>query len=218
MNKKAAILGATGLIGSELLPLLLEDENYDEVWVYTRKPLKSDHPKLKQIIGDLLEEGAFDGLAVEDVFCCIGTTQAKTPDLSDYKNIDYGIPLRAAKAGVKGGMHQFLVVSSLGANAESKTFYLKVKGQMEQGLRKMAIPKLYIFRPSLLLGKREEFRMMERIGQVAVNLFRWAIPAKYKGIKAARVARAMHEVANSLSEQVVYESDDILKLTQPAKD
>ncbi len=209
MNKKAAILGATGLIGSELLPLLVQDEAYSEIWVYTRRPLQQQNKKIKEIVIDLLEENVFDNLAVDDVFCCIGTTQSKTPDLSDYKNIDYGIPVRAARSGLKNGVRQVLVVSSLGANADSKTFYLKVKGQMEQALQKMSIPQLRIFRPSLLLGSRNEFRLGERIGQVAVRIFGWAIPARYKGVEASRVALAMYEVAQSASRQVIFESDDI---------
>ncbi|MDZ7846387.1 MAG: hypothetical protein U5L96_06285 [Owenweeksia sp.] len=102
MNKKAAILGASGLVGAELLKKLLAEDSYQEVVAYVRTPLEVEHPKLTEKVGDLLEDTFFDGLAADDVFCCIGTTQAKTPDLSTYKNVDYGIPVRAARAGLRG--------------------------------------------------------------------------------------------------------------------
>ncbi|WP_417589756.1 NAD(P)H-binding protein [Owenweeksia hongkongensis] len=213
MNKKACILGATGLVGSELLQILLNDESYDEVLVYTRKSLDISHPRLSVKVGNLTNEDFFkEPILVDHIFCCIGTTQSKTPDVSDYKQIDFGIPIHSAQAGLAGGMKKFLVVSSLGANADSQMFYPRVKGQMEDALRKMGIPHLHIFRPSMLLGNREEFRFGEAFGKVVMKVFGFLIPSKYKGIQASEVAEAMHKVANLDIANEVYESKEIKKL------
>lgn len=213
MKRKACILGATGLVGSELLQLLLSDESYDEVFVYTRKSLNISHPRLTEKVGNLLKEDFFkDPIRAEHVFCCIGTTQSKTPDVSDYKQVDFGIPVHSAHAGLAGDMKKFLVVSSLGANADSKMFYPRVKGQMEDALRKMDIPHLHIFRPSMLLGKRDEFRFGEAFGKVVMKVLGFLIPSKYKGIEASDVAKAMHKVANLDIAKDVYESNEIKKI------
>lgn len=210
---RAVILGATGLIGGHLLQLLLESDTYDEVLVLGRSSTGIEHPKLKEQLGDLMKEDFFkDPIEAEHIFCCIGTTQAKTPDLADYKHIDYGIPVRAAQAGLKGGVHKYLVVSSIGANPKSKMFYSRTKGQMEETLQKMSFPRLHIFRPSLLLGDRDEFRLGEKVGGVFTKIFGWALPARYKGISAEKVAEAMYEVSCSSTQQEIFESDEIRKL------
>lgn len=215
MKRKACILGATGLVGSQLLNYLLEDDKYDEVLVYARRSTGVEHPKLHEVVGDLLDEGFFnDPIFAEDIFCCIGTTQSKTPDVSVYKQIDFGIPVHSAQAGIRGGMRKFLVVSSIGANANSRMFYPKVKGQMEDALKKMAIPRLHIFRPSMLLGDRNEFRFGESVGKALVKVFGVFIPSKYKGISASEVAQAMHRVAVSDVGKLVYESDEIKKMAK----
>lgn len=213
MNRKAAILGASGLVGSHLLNILLEDPDYDEVIIYARHTLGRDDKKITEVIGNLLDDNFFDkGIPAEDVYCCIGTTQSKTPDLNTYKHIDYGIPVRAAQAGLKSGMHKFLVISSIGANAKSKMFYTRIKGQMEETLLKMSIPRLHIFRPSMILGKRDEFRFGEKVAKAFLKVFGWAVPAKYKGIKAQKIAEAMHKVAKSIDAKEIYRSAEISRL------
>ncbi len=215
MTNRAIILGATGLVGGHLLDLLLAGGDYDEVLVLARTSTGREHPRLQERIGDLLHDDFFkEPLEAEHIFCCIGTTQSKTPDLTLYKHIDFGIPVKAAQAGLRGGMHKYLVVSSVGANPKSKMFYSRTKGQMEESLMKMSIPRLHIFRPSLLMGERDEFRLGEKIGSLIVRAFGWAMPAKYKGISAERVARAMYTVARSVSEKEIFESDEIRRLSQ----
>lgn len=213
MKQRAAILGATGLVGNELLSLLLQDEFYEEVLVIGRSSVQIEHPRLREKIGDLLEEDFFnDPIEAMHVFCCVGTTQSKTSDLSVYKHIDYGIPVKAAQAGLRGGMQKFLVISSIGANATSKMFYSRTKGQMEEALQKMAIPRLHIFRPSLLLGERDESRWGEKVGKLIIKALGWALPSKYKGIKAITVAKAMHKVAKGVYNQEIIESDKIREI------
>lgn len=210
MSKVAAIVGSTGLVGGYLLEYLLKSDEYEKVISYSRKPLTIEHPKLEMVLCDLLDEEAFtQPILAEDLFCCIGTTQAKTPDLSVYKNIDYGIPVRMAQAGFEGKMRSFLVLSSMGANDQSKIFYSRIKGQMEKTLMSMPIPRLHIFRPSLILGKRNEQRIGEIIGKFFMTTFGWLIPPKYRAIQAATIAKAMWAVANSESKKVLLESSEI---------
>lgn len=195
------------------MDILLKEDIYDEILVLGRSSTGRSHPKLKEKLGDLLDDDFFkEPLECNHIFCCIGTTQSKTSDLAIYKHIDYGIPVHAATAGLKGGMQKFLVVSSLGANPKSKMFYSRTKGQMEEALRKMSIPRLHIFRPSLLLGDRDETRIGEMAGIFINKVLGWAFPAKYRGISAEKVAQAMLAVANSISDKEVYESDEIRRL------
>jgi len=212
MAKTAIILGASGLVGSHLLPMLLDDLSYDKVVAYVRKPLDLKHPKLELRQRDLLEDCAFEDARGDDMFCCIGTTQAKTPDLTEYRKIDFGIPVNAARAALKLGMERCMVISSMGANANSRTFYLRIKGQMEEALKKMSIPELHILRPSLLLGEREEFRSGERLFAFLMKFFRWFIPNRYRAIEAEQVARAMMNLKGQLYSEVVVESDEIRSL------
>lgn len=212
MARTAIILGASGLVGSHLLHMLLDDEGYDKVVAYARKALDVEHPKLEIRQRDLLEEAAFEDAKCDDLFCCIGTTQAKTPDLTEYRKIDFGIPVNAARSALKLGMQRCIVISSMGADAESKTFYLKIKGQMEEALKKMSIPELHILRPSLLLGNREEFRFGERVFAFLMKFFRWFIPKRYQAIEAEQVARAMMKLKDKEYSELVVESDEIRNL------
>lgn len=212
MARTAIILGASGLIGSFLLEHLLEEEAYDKVIAYLRKPIESTHPKLEIRLRDLLDESAFEDAKCDDLYCCIGTTQAKTPDLSDYRKVDFGIPVNAAREALKQGMSRCTVVSSMGAKADSKTFYLRTKGQMEEALMKMGIPELHILRPSLLIGAREEFRFGERLFSFGMRAFKWIIPEKYRAIRGETVAKAMIELKGASDEKVLLESHDIRRL------
>ncbi len=215
MSKQAVLIGATGLVGQELLSLLLQDDNYSSIVVLARKSTGISHPKLKEQIGDLLDDAFFkEPISGDEIFCCVGTTQSKTPDLATYKHIDFGIPTRAALAGIHGGINKFLVISSMGANPKSKMFYSRTKGQMEEALSKLNLERLHIFRPSLLVGDRNEVRLGEKAGLVFMKLFGWLVPNKYKGIEADVVAKAMHNVANQETEKRLFDSAEIRQLAK----
>lgn len=148
-DKKAIILGASGLIGSELLTLLLNSNSYSEVSAFLRGPLKVQHPKLKQEITNFnnLEE-LKSKIKADVIFCCLGSTKKKTPNLKDYKKVDHNIPLFFAKEGLKNNLSQFHLVSALGANPISSNFYAQLKGEIEQDLKMLAMPSLFIYQPS----------------------------------------------------------------------
>lgn len=198
MKKKATLIGATGLIGGHLLNLLIDDETFESIKIIVRRPIQITHPKIKIEIIDFDDQTQFSN-AVKDseiIFCAIGTTQKKVKgDLKAYRKVDFDIPIHAAQYGLQEGMQQFLLVSSIGANSKKENFYLKLKGEVEDALIAQNIPSLSIFRPSLLLGKRNEKRTVENIGQFFGKFLKVISPKKYKPIEAKNVAKAMVEAA-----------------------
>lgn len=192
MSKTAIILGATGLTGGILVDKLLADNTFDEIRLFSRSTYERNHPKIKEYLIDLfeLEQNASDFKA-DVVFCCIGTTKAKTPDKEMYRKIDYGIPVTAAKLCKQNEIDTFLVVSAMGADATSKVFYNKTKGEMEQDVLRYKIPNTYILQPSLIGGSREEKRIGERIAQNIMGFFSFLVPNKYKMIHPDLIASAM---------------------------
>jgi uncharacterized protein YbjT (DUF2867 family) len=214
----ALVVGASGLIGNTLVHMLLENPNYHQVRILGRTMPDIQHDKLSFHPAKLLENSfprsAFAG--VHDIFCTIGTTQKKTPDKAEYRNIDCGIPAKMAKVGRIFRAHKFLVVSSIGASTSSRFFYLRVKGEMEEKVIQSGMPTIEIFRPATLLGRRKEFRFGESISRFFDPLTRWFIPKKYRGIKAGKVAeamivRALDDVEPGIS---VWESYQIEQLSQ----
>lgn len=196
-DKTALLLGATGLVGSELLKLLLNSPNYREVRVLGRKSCGITHPKLKEFLGDVLILDHFeDHFDVDEVFVCIGTTKAKTPDKTLYHKIDCGIPVTAARLARGAGVRHFQVISAMGADHTSNIFYNRTKGQMEQEVLRAEIPETFCIRPSLITGPRREIRLGE---DIANKLFKWInplLPSTFQSIASATIARAMFNLAN----------------------
>lgn len=215
MSKTAILLGATGLTGTHLLELLLNNPDYSKIKVFTRSKINYSHPKLEEKLIDLLklDEHAAD-FTGDVVFCCIGTTKAKTPDKELYRAIDYGIPVEAAKLAKQNGIDQFIVISALGANPESKIFYSRLKGEMERDLLELKIPETYILQPSLITGNRREKRTGENLSKHVMQFFDFAIPAKYKTIHAKTIAQAMIQLAKNQYPQQVLTSETIKKVAK----
>ncbi len=210
MKKKAIILGATGLTGSHLLELLLNDPNYDVVKVFTRKKLSIAHPKLEEHIIDLLKLSDYATQFTADVvFCCIGTTKAKTPNKDLYRAIDYGIPVEAAKLAKQNNIDHFIVISALGAKAQSKVLYSKLKGEMERDVLAQQIEHTHLLQPSLIVGNRNEKRIGEDLSKHIMKLFGFLIPARYKMIEAKTIAKAMAQIARKPLKEQIIPSDEI---------
>jgi uncharacterized protein YbjT (DUF2867 family) len=193
-RSKAAVIGSTGLIGGHLAELLHKDPAYEMVRLVVRRPVRFDHPKFQIKEIDFEDHDAFRA-AVSDVdvlFCAVGTTTKKVKgDRQAYRKVDVDIPLNAAKFFGEGDGQHFLVVSSIGAGSTSRTFYLRLKGEVEEKLRETDIPSVSVFRPSLLLGKRGEHRFGERFAQWVMPSVSFLVPSKYKPIRARDVAGAM---------------------------
>lgn len=164
-TRKALIVGGSGLIGGFCLQALLNDPTYSEIIAFVRKPILKTHRKLITIITKFENlHVELSNVHVDDVYCCIGTTIKKAGSREAFKKIDFGLVFSVAELMKKQGAEQFLVVSAMGANKNSKVFYNRTKGEMEGELQKVGYSCLRIIRPSLLLGKREDFRLGEKIG------------------------------------------------------
>lgn len=215
MSKTAILLGATGLTGSHLLDLLLKDDTFKKVKVFTRRETGIKHPKLEEYIIDLLQlDQHEDKLKGDVLYCCIGTTKAKTSDKQVYHKIDYGIPVTAAQLAKKNNIQQYFVISSLGANEKSRVFYSRTKGEMERDVLKEKIENTYIFQPSLIVGKRDEKRFSEDLSNALMRIFNGIIPKKYKRILALDIAKAMLYVTKNNYTKTIIPSDEIQDLSK----
>lgn len=218
MNKTAIILGASGLTGSILLELLLQDDRYSLVKVFSRKSIENKHVKIKEFIGDLLQLESFaNDFTGDDCFCCIGTTAKKTPGKDLYRKIDFGIPVAAAKLCAQNKIPTFAVISALGADAKSSIFYTRTKGEMEEAVLQEKIQDTYLFEPSLIFGDRKESRIGEKIAIVLTKIFGFLLVGKlekYKGIEAENIAKAMLYVANNKTDATRIPSDKIQRIAK----
>ncbi|MFA0962744.1 oxidoreductase [Roseivirga sp. BDSF3-8] len=214
-GKTALIAGSTGLIGGHLLLQLLDDPAYSQVISLTRRPTSEAHPKLKEVIVDFDNlEQAGDDLKADHVFCCLGTTRKKAGSKEAFHKVDYHYVVELARQCIRLGASRFLVVSALGANRTSSVFYNQVKGEMEYTITHLDDYKgVYIFRPSLLLGDRNEKRTGERIAQWFATTFSFLFKGglkKYQAIEGHKVATAMRQVAKSdLQGVCIFESNEI---------
>ena len=165
MKKTAIILGITGVTGSLLAKHLFDDERFEKVISFHRRPSGLQHPKLEEHVIDMFElEKHQEAFKADVVFCCVGTTQSKTSDRETYKKIDYGIPLAAAKLCVTNDIKRLIVISAMGADPESRVFYNRLKGEMERDVLVIKPNNTYFLEPALLAADREEKRTAEKIG------------------------------------------------------
>jgi uncharacterized protein YbjT (DUF2867 family) len=198
-GKTALIAGATGLIGKELLQFLLNGNEYDKVIAIVRRPVGIDHPKLDERIVDFNQlEQRKQLFTADDVFCCLGTTIKKAKTKEAMWKIDVEYPVSIATLASSEGAKKFLLVSSMNADPESAIFYPRMKGKLEEEIKQIPFETTAIFRPSLLLGEREEFRFGERTAAAIFSKLPFLFTGplrKYKAIEGRTVASAMYRVA-----------------------
>ncbi len=202
-NKKALLLGSTGLTGGYLLRLLLESEDYSQVTVYVRKSLTIEHPKLIEIIGEY--NNINTAVEADDVFCCLGTTIKVAKTKEAFEEVDLHYPVKIAQLQLLAGSTHFLVISAMGADSRSAIFYNRTKGLVEDALKNLPYPSLTIFRPALILGNRKVKRLGEQIGQwifMLINPFFIGPLKNYGAIKASAIAAGMLKRANENSKGV----------------
>jgi len=222
MDKKSALIaGATGLVGRELLRLLLDQEYYDRIVVLTRRELDIKDNRLEIVIIDnfeLLEEYE-DQFNTHHIYCLLGTTMKKAGSKERFRRIDHDYPLKMAELSQsKPDFEKFLLVTSLGANASSALFYNKIKGEVEESISALNIKGLKIFRPSLLIGFREDFRLWEEVGKIVssfLSFFMIGSRRRLWTIEGQDVALAMYQVARSHdASREVFSSNDILNMVR----
>ncbi|MGE5679413.1 MAG: oxidoreductase [Bacillota bacterium] len=218
MPKTVLLLGATGLVGQECLKLLRDDNYYSRIIALTRKPVSDD------LVNDRIENQVInydrlddykDYFKVDHIICALGSTMAQAGSRDNFYKVDFTYPYEAAKIGLNSGAEHFLLVSALGADEHSRVFYNRVKGELELGLKKLGYKSLSIFRPSLLLGKRREFRLGEEAGKVISNIFSFAIPPKYKPVEATDLAMAIVKISKTNYPGIrIVESDAIRSIAR----
>jgi uncharacterized protein YbjT (DUF2867 family) len=204
-GKTALIVGATGLVGSHLVRQLTNSALYERVSVLTRRPLAWQHPRLQEITYNFDQPNSLL-VQADHIFCCLGTTIKQAGSREAFRKVDYQYPMDIARMGRANGASLFAIVSSMGADVGSTFFYSRVKGEVERDLATLDYPALLIFRPSLLLGQRREFRLGERIGEGFMRLLTPLIPAKYRAVEASNVAKAMIKAAEA-GQSGIFESD-----------
>jgi uncharacterized protein YbjT (DUF2867 family) len=195
MKKTALLAGATGLVGSALLPLLLASSRYTKVIVVGRRPVLRQHPKLVQVVTEL-DQLADERLRLiaDDVFCCLGTTIRQAGSQEAFYKVDFLYVVQLAALTAANFAAQFLVVSSLGAAVNSRFYYSRVKGDMQEAVRQAPFRAIHIFQPSLLLAEALDARLVAAVLALARPLLRgsWR---KYRPVTAAAVAQAMLRAA-----------------------
>ncbi|WP_370089839.1 NAD(P)H-binding protein [Ekhidna sp.] len=199
--KKALVIGATGLVGKQLVRLLLKDESYDSVIVVTRRSHELKDPKLVEVIvKDFSKLSKYKSkMKAHDYYCALGTTRRKAGSKEAFLKVDVDFPLEFAKiVSDLPDFQQLLVVTAVGANSSSPLFYNMAKGKLEDGLLNLDLKSLKIFQPSLLLGDRPESRFFEEVAKVISSIASFFVIGSKRRVGAIRdveVAKAMIEVA-----------------------
>ena len=213
--KKAILIGATGLVGSKLLELLLSSSNYSEIKVLTRRKTGIQNRKLKEVIINFDDVEKFKEEITGDVlFSTMGTTIKKAGSQDNQYKIDYTYQYMTAKIAADNGVKHLVLLSSAGANAKSKVFYSRIKGELDEAVQKLNFEGVNIIRPSMLAGERKEFRLGERFLTPLMYAFSW-VPGlrKYRPINDVVVAKAMiNSIMVNASD--VFELEEVFSLSK----
>lgn len=215
--KTAIVIGATGLVGNQITQKLLNDIRYQKVKVFVRRSLNISNPKLQENIVDFdTIESWKNKLIGDELYSALGTTIKKAGSKEVQYKIDLTYQYEAANAASENGVKKYLLVSSAGANSKSSNFYLRMKGSLDEKVQHLSFDHIFIFRPSILVGKRSEKRLGETIGIKIAGTITKIIPAlkQYRPIEASQVAEAMIKSANqNLSDKIrIYQPEEIFSI------
>jgi uncharacterized protein YbjT (DUF2867 family) len=214
----AAVAGATGLVGSYLLNILAEDAFFDRILVLTRRPVEPPESlsKVSHLFADFEHLERLPLEATTHVFCCLGTTIRKAGSKQEFRRVDYDYVTGFARVARQAGARHLSVISTVGANPRSASFYLRVKGEMEEAVARIGFEELHVFRPSLLLGRRQERRPKEEFGAALARGFEWLLAGglrKYRPMPAPVLAAAMAAAGErGGSGRYVHHYDGIIRL------
>lgn len=214
--KKAILIGATGLIGKALIRALTNDTDYSEVLLIARKKIENLPAKFKLIQVNFDEIEKYRSEITGDVlFSTLGTTLKTAGSKEAQYKIDFDYQFNVAKIASDNGVKNLVLLSSAGANSKSSIFYSRMKGELDEAVQKLKFDHVSIIRPSMLVGKREEFRLSEKIFTplaYIVNIIPFA--RKYRPIKDSIVAQAMiNAMKSNQSAYKIYELGDVFKLS-----
>lgn len=192
MNRTANVIGASGLVGQQLLTQLLNHPRYIKVRSFVRRPSGMIHPKLEEILIDFNQPDTWSILVQgEALFSTLGTTLQTAGSKENQYRVDYTYQYEFAKAAAQNGVRNYLLVSSMGANPRSSIFYSRMKGELEEAVAKLTFPKTIIFRPSILEGNRQENRPGEKFGLAVTHFFTRFMMEKYRPMPVDLLAEKM---------------------------
>ena len=213
MSLRAVVVGASGLVGKQLLQLLLADRRYSSVLVLVRGSLEIKHPRLKELLVefDSLDQPALPKL--DHAFCCLGTTIKRAGSRLAFRKVDHDYVVAFARSARRSGARHFFLVSAMGANSQSGVFYNRIKGEVETAVQALGYPGVSILRPSMLTGNRTEYRSGERIALTLLAPVSRLIPAKYRPVSDRAVASTLiHAAVHEQAGVEIIESDRIQEL------
>jgi uncharacterized protein YbjT (DUF2867 family) len=197
---KAIIIGATGLVGNLILKEVLNDNDFSEVRIFVRKPTGIVNPKLQEIVNPLKDIISLSSEIQGDVlFNALGTTIKQAGSQEEQQRIDRDLPLNFAKIASRNGVKIMLNVSSVGANMNGG-FYLKTKAEMENGTKEFFPDRVFHFRPGFLVGKRKDFRFIEKIVSGVMKVIDPILTGpskKYRSMPVDKLAKAMVSLSNN---------------------
>jgi uncharacterized protein YbjT (DUF2867 family) len=216
-SRTAIVFGATGLIGRSLVEELCYSDDYSLIKIFGRNEKRySSIEKIREFIIDFKKLPEYsDQITGDDLFICLGTTIKKAGSVEKMEEIDKNIPVRIASIASANRVSRLAVVSSLGADAGSKNYYLRIKGEMEKGVLSMAFRTIAVARPSILFGERNERRYGEEVGKFMMKVFGVFLTGKYlkyRGIEGKTVAKAMVKILKDRTGKEIYESDKLQKI------
>jgi len=214
MGKIALVVGATGVVGRELVEQLSQCDSIEKVKAFTRRPIEYKNTKVDNHVIDFAQLDNFKDLFVGDfLFSALGTTLKQAGTIEAQKIVDLDYQREVAQIAVTNNIHHYLLVSSSGANSESLSAYLRMKGELENSVLELGFSRVSIFRPSLLLGERRDFRLGEKIGSLLLpSLCRLPWLRKYRPVTGKEVALKMVQVSQTSREGLeIFQLDEILE-------
>ena len=214
-GRSVLVVGATGLVGAEIVRQLAADDTVARVVAAARRFPEGLPARVEAHVVDFDRLTDHEPLfAVDQIFCALGTTIKQAGSQAAFRKVDFDYPLNVARLGLKNGARHFLLVSALGANSESGIFYNRVKGELEDQLRPLGYRAVTIARPSLLIGARKEFRLIERLGAVIGEV----VPGRYRPVRAEAVARSLVTAARIDAPGLhIIESEEIREGVDPSQ-
>ncbi len=214
MNLTANVIGATGLVGKQLVSQLLENEHFGKVRIFVRRDSGLSHPKLEQLIVDFADEKTWAKKLTGDVlFSALGTTLKQAGSKAKQYEVDFTFNLNFAQKAKANSIENYVLVSSIGANSKSALFYTRIKGELDDTVANLGFENLTILRPSYLSGERDEKRWMEELSLPIVGFVTKLILKKYRPISGGTVAKAMiNGVLKPHPEKTIWEADEVFEL------
>ena len=217
--KRAIIFGSSGFVGSHLLNELLNSPDYEQVTAVVRKNLSISHPKLNMLIGDYSSLPALEAeIFADEVFITLGATRETSPEREKYYQVDHDYPVLAARIAKARGAKSVFLVTAVGANPRSRVFYVRTKGETERDIIALDFEHTHIFRPSMIMGNRQENRPLEKVFIKIWSILNPILVGKvnkYRGIAGEDIAKAMKNSAANQSEKLkIYHWKEMADLLQ----